>query len=95
MGSKLGTIFAQTGHDVIFSYSRSETKLEQPARDDAASKVIAARLIRDAGFDPVDAGPLRIARHIEPFTMLIGRLAYHAGNGPALTCRFERLAEVA
>lgn len=37
MGSKLGTIFARTGHDVIFSYSRSETKLEQLARDAGAA----------------------------------------------------------
>ncbi|HLZ46215.1 MAG TPA: hypothetical protein VKQ05_11115, partial [Gemmatimonadales bacterium] len=30
--------------------------------------------INDAGFDPIDAGPLRIARYIEPFTMLVGQL---------------------
>lgn len=33
MGSKLGTIFARAGHDVVFSYSRSEKKLQQLARD--------------------------------------------------------------
>jgi predicted dinucleotide-binding enzyme len=33
MGSKLGTIFARAGHDVVFSYSRSRKKLEQLARD--------------------------------------------------------------
>ena len=27
------------------------------------AKKVAARLIRDAGFDPVDAGPLRMGRY--------------------------------
>lgn len=33
MGAKLGTIFARAGHDVCFSYSRSEAKLKKLARD--------------------------------------------------------------
>jgi hypothetical protein len=33
MGSKLGTIFARAGHEVVFSYSRSRKKLERLARD--------------------------------------------------------------
>jgi predicted dinucleotide-binding enzyme len=33
MGAKLGTIFARAGHDVVFSYSRSERKLKRLARD--------------------------------------------------------------
>lgn len=33
MGSKLGTIFARAGHEVVFSYSRSRKKLEKLARD--------------------------------------------------------------
>jgi 8-hydroxy-5-deazaflavin:NADPH oxidoreductase len=31
MGSKLGTIFARAGHDVVFSYSHSEKKLQKLA----------------------------------------------------------------
>jgi len=50
---------------------------------------VAAQLITDAGFDPVDAGPLRIARFIEPFTLLVGQLAYEGPRGPALAYRFE------
>ena len=48
------------------------------------------RILRDVGFDPVDAGPLRIARYTEPFTMLIARLAYEVKGGPELVYRFER-----
>src|SRR5205814_1234 len=33
MGGKLGTLFARAGHDVVFSYARSERKLEKLARD--------------------------------------------------------------
>ncbi|HET8825069.1 MAG TPA: NAD(P)-binding domain-containing protein [Terriglobales bacterium] len=33
MGSKLGTILARAGHDVIFSYSRNRQKLERLAKD--------------------------------------------------------------
>lgn len=58
--------------------------------DDPSSKKIAAQLIRDVGFDPVDAGPLRIARYIEPFTLLIAQLAYEGDRGPELAYRFEQ-----
>src|ERR1700753_1835914 len=201
MGSKLGTIFAQAGHEVVFSYARSRDKLEKLARDaggqarpgtprdavqeadalllavhwtriddtlkqagdlsgklivscslpmdagdtqlvvgnvssgaeelarkvpkarivsafntvpsevlfgvyaarikpprrslvycgeDESAKAVAAELIHDAGFDPVDAGPLRIARYTEPFALLVARLAYEGGDGPELAYRFER-----
>jgi predicted dinucleotide-binding enzyme len=63
--------------------------------DDDGAKEIAARLIRDVGFDPVDAGPLQSARYIEQFTMIIGKLAYEDERGPALTYRFEWLDEQA
>src|SRR6059036_3619791 len=33
MGGKLGTFFARAGHDVVFSYSRSERKLKRLARE--------------------------------------------------------------
>jgi len=61
--------------------------------DDSSSKRLAAELIRDVGFDPVDAGPLRIARYIEPFALLVGQLAYGGNGGPELAYRFERLGK--
>ena len=36
MGSKLGTIFARAGHDVVFSYSHDRQKLERLAKDAGA-----------------------------------------------------------
>src|SRR5690348_15351006 len=32
--------------------------------------------IRDLGFDPIDVGPLRMARHTEPLAVLVAQLAY-------------------
>jgi predicted dinucleotide-binding enzyme len=57
--------------------------------DDSGSKEVAAELIREVGFDPVDAGPLRIARYTEPFALLIAQLAYEGTEGPELAYRFE------
>jgi predicted dinucleotide-binding enzyme len=58
--------------------------------DDDEAKEVATGLIRDVGFEPTDAGPLRSARYIEPFTMLVARLAYESDGGPELAYRFER-----
>lgn len=51
--------------------------------DDLHSKATAAQLIRDAHFEPVDAGPLADARLLEPFGFLIGKLGF--ANGPLTT----------
>jgi predicted dinucleotide-binding enzyme len=63
--------------------------------DDDEAKEVAARLIGDVGFDPLDVGPLRSARYIEPFTMLIAKLAYEGDGSPAVAYRFERFRELA
>lgn len=72
------------------------SRRDQPARpsqlycsDDPAAKNVAAGLIEDVGFDPVDAGRLRVARYTEPFAMLTAELAYGSGAGPQLTYRFN------
>jgi predicted dinucleotide-binding enzyme len=60
--------------------------------DDDAKKVV-AQLIRDVGFEPVNAGPLRIARYLEPFTLAIAQLAYEGDGGPELAYRIERFGK--
>lgn len=60
--------------------------------DDAGAKDIAGALIRDIGFDPLEAGRLRTARFAEPFAMVTAELAYAQPGGQALTYRFEKLA---
>src|SRR5205823_13247576 len=80
--------------EVLFGVFEARRKASRPSLvycgDDSSSKRIAAELLRDVGFDPVDAGPLRIARYTEPFTLLIARLAYEGDGGPELAYRFER-----
>ncbi|MFZ0747411.1 MAG: hypothetical protein WAM85_23615 [Terracidiphilus sp.] len=53
---------------------------------------LAAELISDVGFDPVDAGPLRIARYAEPFALLVAELAYGRKGGPEIAYRLERFS---
>ncbi|HXO20993.1 MAG TPA: NAD(P)-binding domain-containing protein [Thermoanaerobaculia bacterium] len=81
--------------EVLFSVFEARRKATRPSLvycgDDPGSKGIAAELIRDVGFDPVDAGPLRIARYTEPFALLVAQLAYEGKGGPELAYRFERL----
>jgi predicted dinucleotide-binding enzyme len=61
--------------------------------DDRRANKVAAALIRDIGFDPVDAGPLAIARYTEPFALLIAQLAYGGRDGPELAYRIERFGK--
>jgi predicted dinucleotide-binding enzyme len=58
--------------------------------NDQAAKDVAATLIRDVGFEPVDAGLLRIARYLEPFALAMAQLAYEGDNGPEIAYRIER-----
>ena len=58
--------------------------------DDQDAKDVAASLIRDVGFEPVDAGPLRIARYLEPFSLAMAQLAYEGDEGPEIAYRIER-----
>ena len=83
--------------EVLFGVFDARRRAKKPSLvycgDDSKSKAIAAELVRDAGFDPVDAGPLRIARYTEPFALLVARLAYEGKGGPELGYRFERFGK--
>jgi 8-hydroxy-5-deazaflavin:NADPH oxidoreductase len=83
--------------EVLFGVFEARRKSTRPSLvycgDDARSKDVAAKLIHDVGFDAVDAGPLRIARHTEPFALLVGQLAYEGEGGPELAYRFERFGK--
>jgi predicted dinucleotide-binding enzyme len=57
------------------------------------AKEIAASLIRDVGFEPVDAGPLRIARYLEPFALAMAQLAYEGDEGPEIAYRIEHFGK--
>jgi predicted dinucleotide-binding enzyme len=44
MGGKLGTPFARAGHEVVFSYGRSEQKLKRLAREAQGTRGLAHRV---------------------------------------------------
>jgi len=49
--------------------------------DDAQAKAAVMELARSLGFAPIDSGPLRVARYLEPWAMIWITLAYQAGLG--------------
>jgi len=83
--------------EVLFGVYEAKRKASRPSLvycgEDRSGKAVAAELIRDVGFDPVDAGPLKMARYTEPFAVLVAQLAYEGKGGPALAYRFERFGK--
>ena len=95
--ARIVSAFNTVPSEVLWSVFQARRKASRPSLvycgDDASSKGIAAELIRDAGFDPLDAGALRIARYTEPFALLVGQLAYEGKAGPELAYRFQWFAK--
>jgi predicted dinucleotide-binding enzyme len=91
--AKIVAAFGTVPSEVLFEVFERRRRKSRPSLvycgQSAAAKKVAGELIRDAGFEPVDAGPLKIARYLEPFTLLIARLAYEGKRGPKLAYRFE------
>jgi len=95
--TRVVSAFNTVPSEVLFGVYEAKRKASRPSLlycgDDESGKAVAADLIRDVGFDPVDAGPLRMARYTEPFALLVAQLAYEGDGGPELAYRFERLGE--
>jgi predicted dinucleotide-binding enzyme len=98
-GTRVVSAFGTIPSEVLFGVFETRGREPRPSLvycgDDEDAKEVTAGLIRDVGFEPVDAGPLRIARYAEPFTLLVAQLAYEGDGGPALAYRFERFEEQA
>ncbi len=92
--ARVVSAFGTVPSEVLYGVFAARNEARRPSLvycgDDARAKRVAARLIRDVGFDPVDAGPLSVARYAEPFTLLMARLAYEGSGGPGIAYRFER-----
>jgi predicted dinucleotide-binding enzyme len=70
-GAKVVKAFNTTGAANMKNPVFGTTKVTMMyAGDDDAAKNVARQLISDIGFDPVDAGPLKNSRYLEPFAML-------------------------
>ncbi len=83
--------------EVLFGVYEAKRKASRPSLmyygDDEGGKSVAAELIRDVGFEPLDAGSLWMGRYAEPFAMLVAQLAYEGPGGPELAYRFERFGK--
>ena len=93
--ARVVSAFNTVPSEVLFGVYDAKGKAGRPSLvycgDDPTGKAVAAGLIQDAGFEPVDAGPLRIARYTEPFALLVGQLAYQGNGGAELAYRFEHV----
>jgi predicted dinucleotide-binding enzyme len=91
-GARVVSAFGTVPSEVLFSVFEARRAKRRPSMiycgEDVDAKAVTARLIRDVGFDPLDAGPLRMARFAEPFTLLVAQLAYEGTRGAALAYRF-------
>jgi predicted dinucleotide-binding enzyme len=92
--ARVVSAFGTVPSEVLFGVFEARRKAHRPTLvycgDDPRAKDVAAALIRDVGFDPWDAGPLRVARYTEPFSLLMGQLAYEGDGGPEVAYRVER-----
>ena len=88
--SAFNTVPSEVLFDVFAARRRSKRPSLVYCGDDRRAKNVAVKLIRDVGFEPLDAGPLRIARYTEPFALLVAQLAYEGKGGAELAYRFER-----
>ena len=92
--ARVVSAFGTVPSEVFFRVFDARNAARRPSLaycgDDKAAKDVAAMLIRDVGFDPVDAGSLRIAGYLESFALLMGQLAYEGEDGPEIAYRFER-----
>ena len=95
--ARVVSAFSTAPSEVLFDVFAKRKRKNRPSMvfcgDDWRAKKIVAGLIRQLGFDPVDVGPLEMARYIEPASLLIAKIAYDGDQGPAVAYRFEYLEE--
>jgi predicted dinucleotide-binding enzyme len=95
--AKVVSAFGTVPSEAFFGVFEARRRANRPSLvycgDDDGAKGVAATLISDVGFEPADAGPLRSARYLEPFALLVARLAYEGEGGPEIAYRFERFAD--
>ncbi len=90
-GAKVVKAFNTVGYNIM---ENTDFGAARPAMcycgDDADANAQVASLIAELGFEPVNAGPLRQARLLEPFALLWISLAYGAGYGREIAFQLLR-----
>lgn len=94
-GARVVAAWNTVPSEVLFNVFAARNKAPRPSLlycgDDSSAKKVAAGLVRDVGYEPVDVGSLRMARYLEPFAMVVAQLAYSGEWTPELVYRFEQL----
>ncbi|WP_186075909.1 NADPH-dependent F420 reductase [Burkholderia gladioli] len=94
-GAHVVAAFQATPSEVLQGVFEARDKSPRPSMvfcgDHNDSKKVVRVMLEEFGFDPIDAGLLRLARYIEPFAMLATALAYGTDQGPEWAYRFGRL----
>jgi len=74
------TVFAEVYHSGSRLFGTRITTMFY-CGDDVGAKTTVEQLIKEIGFEPIDAGGLRVARYLEPLAMLMIQLGYVKGMG--------------
>ena len=95
-GARVVAAWNTVPSEVLFDVFAARNKIPRPSLlycgDDSGAKKVAAGLIQEVGYEPVDVGALRMARYLEPFAMVVAQLAYGGEWSPDLVYRFERFS---
>jgi hypothetical protein len=83
------SVFAEIYHSESRLFGSRMPTMFYCGDDDGAKKTV-AQLIRETGFEPVDAGPLKSARCLEPLAMLMIQLGYGQGMGTNIALNLIR-----
>lgn len=92
-GAKVVKAFNSVFADIYHSQSRlfgSRMPTMFYCGNDDSAKTTVVGLIRETGFEPMDAGPLRSARYLEPLAMLMIQLGYGQGMGTNIALNLIR-----
>ena len=92
-GAHVVSAFSSTPSEVLSAVFDTKGSEARPTLiycgDNIGAKRTAATLISDLGFMPLDAGGLKTARYLEPFSILVAQIAYD-GVSPEVSYRIER-----
>jgi len=92
-GARVVKTFNQAFEQLFHADSRlfgGETPTMFYCGDDVEAKSVAAKLIADTDFEPIDAGPLENARYIEAYAILVIRLGHTLGLGTNIAMKLMR-----
>jgi predicted dinucleotide-binding enzyme len=98
-GARVAAAFTTVPSEVFFGVHEARDRMPRPSLivygDDSEAKRAAEELARSVGFEPLDVGPLRMARYAEPLALLMAQIAYEGAKGPEVAYRFEWYPEAA